>query len=1568
MPDEGRPGRRLGRARGPAPAWLRLAVICVLLVVVPVAVYLFAYQRHRVEQATIRNFRALDAASGRVVEVMTRLAGVVDGSSFGISPTMLDEVTERITGRRTGCVSDEGVGSASWRGRSDHIKSPEEFVAVRRPTAAQRLEFRYRRAVEILVHGNDRNAGATERLWNQLHCLIDTHRRYSKPVETIQVEVSPSPRVSLHSPSPPPIEHCGELRRPDCRRRFQTLLESKDCPDSTPSPRLNAGASGSMAATLVDCRPLHQRNRDIHRALESFHGSGAVLKAVDLFGIQSTAQLDQLMQQATGYLSRFFDSHLIADGGGRILFEAQAATSSRTEIEENRVATPAFSSHVDISELLRVDSSASPGARSGAGDESVGRVTLASARSFRGRSFVAMVRVQNIELRVFVHPFIMDGIDVSSPSEPTPGQGRPVSNSSARPTFYLVGTVDESEFQSAAIKLRLSLVIYATLLLLALLTLSPLLWFWTAGDRWFIGPLGLVGVCATPVFGVVLLVVLACAMVTNRVDGQVLDSAIEQVGDRMVKLFDQELRDEIRELQGRVPRLLARADSDARQRRRSEGQIHIWQTMLAGPERLSQLERTLYCDDEDRNLPYRPEFRDFNATLLDEYGRQLVCLSSGNLTRTPKLPLDFREYFKRPQAGALWYPPPADGQQPVECRIRAPHDKTSRIPCVVDRLHEPSKQPVSLADASNLTAGIAEVPYFLERIDSVVRADVMTILAVNTGRSDKPVATTRASLNALDRTVPPAHVDFAVIDRETGRTLFHSDDGLAMTTNFVEDVGGAPELRSLLRARARDTIDLVYAGIPIRAHVRPLREGMPWVLIVYRGHEVADRLTAVTTALSIFYTLACLILTVMLAVLVPLMIHWCRPDMLEGVAGSLGRVMGMSSRFRVAGASVAAALALLLFSPWLTLAPSLAANPWLPWNEWNAAGVWSPWRAFPFFAVYSTIAAVGFVVYCVLGMSDSTAGNRYGSGAMRRILVLATVIVCLAVVPVGLWFGHQRAALGVGVNQYLVDRTLESVARAREDYRLDRLDEFGAGEAGVGDRTLHWSREEQEPDESWLDTALRQVVGFSQLSNELMVYRALPRATTDEVASLYEAFSRTFGYNVPWPFPERQLGPLSATSLVWLLLIAILVVTVAYFVCAVCTIVRGRRGGVVELPAAKAVLCGLAKGDSAPGEPPRLFLLNRCPSDFDTLVEEFQARSPGALRRFSFARDVGAPPRVSGSSVPESSQSKPVYFFDDLEAVLEDSADGRVLFRELERLFKTTSSPILICSTVVPDYRYSDRFGPTDQWFHNHHGDGEERRSRWSHIARGFRSYVLHDGENGNGKGKGSNSPGDCGRTISTVAPGGPNTPNLLPADRRALDRVTEAMQAEVCTNPELHQVAVGVVAEVAAGLESGTMQAEEACALAVTKFRKCAASCFNDSWERSTHDERLQLYALARGGVVNSRRIATLSSLLNRGIVEVNDRTGVVRLRSSAFGEFIVEEIDHGKLNAWRKEGGGGGWRLIWPPLAIAAGLGLAFLAMANPEMRATLLAGLLGLLPAALPLFRGAQGSGSPGSTAAA
>ena len=235
-----------------------------------------------------------------------------------------------------------------------------------------------------------------------------------------------------------------------------------------------------------------------------------------------------------------------------------------------------------------------------------------------------------------------------------------------------------------------------------------------------------------------------------------------------------------------------------------------------------------------------------------------------------------------------------------------------------------------------------------------------------------------------------------------------------------------------------------------------------------------------------------------------------------------------------------------------------------------------------------------------------------------------------------------------------------------------------------------------------------------------------------------------------------------------------------------------------------------------------------------------------------------------------------LYVFDDLEKVLERSAEGRALFAELERKVDGKSS-VLVWSDVVHGYRYSERFGPVDAWFRRGSPDDADRRRRWERLAGRLDSYGLRR----------SNPP---------------------------------------CS-----------------GFDD-----------------------FERLWEQSTFDERLELHALARGGVAGSRRPtarATLSSLKSRGIVEV-DGMGVVKWPCKQFGkefsEFILRDADRQELAAWQSEGLGGLWRVIWPPVLIGAALVLAFLFLANPEMQSTLLA-LLGILPALLALFRGSGVSGS-------
>ena len=500
------------------------------------------------------------------------------------------------------------------------------------------------------------------------------------------------------------------------------------------------------------------------------------------------------------------------------------------------------------------------------------------------------------------------------------------------------------------------------------------------------------------------------------------------------------------------------------------------------------------------------------------------------------------------------------------------------------------------------------------------------------------------------------------------------------------------------------------------------------------------------------------------------------------------------------------------------------------------------------------------------------------------MLVVSLVIVFLGAAPAGLWFSHHRAALVVGLNHYLVDRTLESIDRAREEYRVERLREFGGGVAPRGDRTSmqpyveHVEHVEHaaripviDPMYARLLEMLRPVVGLSRLSNDLMVYRDLPLAPVVDVASLHDVFTRTFDYKIG-QWVRLHSGHVFPESLVWLLLAAALMGFIAH---SIRTIVTRRRGE----PMVDAKECLASKS----GRPLRAVVLLRNPENRDGFIEKSDFESKlidgvdcKCLRKHEWTgKRTDKQIEWKTTHGQCSDASKELYVFDDLEKVLERSAEGRALFAELERKVDG-KSPVLVWSDVVHDYRYSERFGPVDAWFRRGSPDDADRRRRWERLAGRLDPYVL-----------GISHP-------------------------------------------------------------------------------PCSVSEFERLWEQSTFDERLELHALARGGVAGSRRPTarvTLSSLKSRGIVEV-DGMGVVKWPCKQFGkefsEFVLRDADRQELAAWQKEGRGGLWRFIWPPVLIGAALVLAFLFLANPEMQSTLLA-LVGILPALLALFRGSGVSGS-------
>ena len=180
-----------------------------------------------------------------------------------------------------------------------------------------------------------------------------------------------------------------------------------------------------------------------------------------------------------------------------------------------------------------------------------------------------------------------------------------------------------------------------------------------------------------------------------------------------------------------------------------------------------------------------------------------------------------------------------------------------------------------------------------------------------------------------------------------------------------------------------------------------------------------------------------------------------------------------------------------------------------------------------------------------------------------------------------------------------------------------------------------------------------------------------------------------------------------------------------------------------------------------------------------------------------------------------------------------------------------------------------------------------------------------------------------------------------------------EAMLREARANPELLNLAASIVSKLATENEPNRNLA----LIAEQRFAAAAASHFHALWAASSREERLQLLSMARGGFSNPTQLAPLNCLANRGLIAMD---GVVRIRSEAFAQFIVTQLDHDSLLAWCQKGNGNIWKSIWPPILLLVVLTGAFFVSSTPEAFAPLaaiLAAGLGAVPVVSSLLTGFQ-----------
>ena len=792
-------------------------MLLVLLVLGAIAIYFFFYQAGRLEAATIRNFRALDAAADRVAKMLGDTLPKVIENTYYYSADVIEQI--ELSAPK---VSDD-TSDGSKKGRNCK---------------------------------NDTSAS----VWNQLENIY--HNQSENMPEHTKFKLLLRPKFALLPPYKFELSLSSEFEHlPRCKnnKQIKELLGSD--------------------LRIEDCRPLKARSFDLYNALKKRGIYDETISHLNRFGMRSTTNLNPYMSNATKHLSAYFDKYIITDGSGRAIFNSDDVDFDHSdEIQTPHRKAIAFTNHEDIYRLLRIEEA---------------RLTDAQQRPAPiGSSALKSLRVGDVDLSIFIHPFTIQGMPGGSKAisrkdekegDKSDGQGEGGSPNGKESTtsgsvFHIIGIVTSADLRQEAVRLELGRVVDATLLIFAGIALLPIVWFWTAGDRLVIGRwvpclLGTSGVLTLLFYTVMFL-----GHVTKNADEEILDKPLISVAQHMVQKFNAELKEGYTELREWNASIVPGNSGD------TLGEEFFCPT---DEDRSAHVGQKCGADDASGADGSRGnKIPVFSALFsLDSEGKQVKCQFNRRKSETPKLDLEFRPYFKKPYEGKSW---------------------------AVNSLFE--------LDGENND----RPPYFIDRIDSIIRGDKATVLSMpvsdkrpeckssqsNNNEADMPVVVAGSiRFESLELGVVPPTFAYAVVEKDTGRILFNSDDRREFVANFIRSVGNSyhvlasfehpTKAKDLLcgngssakdsakaescRTKAEDSpcknrastaerggnescqrkaevllydnktniIDLHYDGVPIRALVSELRPEIPWRLVVYRGYEIDSRLSAISSLMTI---------------------------------------------------------------------------------------------------------------------------------------------------------------------------------------------------------------------------------------------------------------------------------------------------------------------------------------------------------------------------------------------------------------------------------------------------------------------------------------------------------------------------------------------------------------------------------------------------------------------------------------------------------------------------------------------------------------------------------------------
>jgi hypothetical protein len=1550
--------------RGRLAATLRHALFAVVLVAFPLVVYFAFYREARVEQTKVRNFRALETAAKGLRDVIENLPAVVRHVPVGFSNEGLEQLEERA--RQESVRLDELHALLK---ENEETKEGEIPTAVAAEIDRQTHALGWRNPVPVLdVRCYREILGIRNIPRDYLHDLEAASGSKLFRVDGIAKAIPPP--TEMPPESAPAENRSAQKTPPDrpaedgCTLAAAALMagisgdktKGSGCNGTPVTRRLTVGARGAEVEA-IDCRSLSERSPQLHKALQD----GRLTQVLETYGVRVVADLRGLMRNVASNVAPLFDEFVIADAEGRVLYTADEESLS-SRLASHQRARLDFANQVDLETLI-------------AGKEQPGSSSLAEALEALGGTqsrkepeewsvYGVHTRLQSIEVadigfEAFVHPFAIEGLSYAPPNaksgeqaaedDDDPDKVEPVEtarNPSTR--LFMVGIVSKKALDGESLALRLATVSDALLVISMLFVSLSLVWLWTAGDRLVLGfehflMLIGAGMVATFVFTLFTL-----QLATRATDSAALDASLGIVSERLRGHFAIEVDKRIALLAGETAKMLSHGRTEAH----DKSVVDLEAGYACRPK-----DNTGWQERAPASPPYELAF------LLDAQGWQWQCLSYRGFD-TPPVKLAFREYFERPRRGPLWQLaslPSVSAGSP-----RTDEDRPAPTSYYMDRIFsilDGTTETVLSARPRELIARAAECrPPRNEHCEKLTQTAGELVSAVIIGR-----------FRSLEEAVLPPHVQFAVVDDATGKTLFHSVRSRALRTHFVRETGDDAALLALIGARNAGMVDVDYDGTPIRAYVTPLEDGLPWTLITYREFELEDTLGVMTVAATAICVLGQLVvIAVILLVLRFLLLRRL------SVSQALWRTRLLAS---ASSATTRWMLFVIAFAGCAVLARYLSGLPT------ELGGVAS---AVPF-------AALLTLVWAWWGGSEDDRGDEGGEvGRGALFTTVALLFATLAVLPTCGWFLHYRQLLTAAVADHLIDAADDEIVAKCERHRAyarryktafaldsgggnpspawkgifdrywlfasapangkarDRWDaQLCAGISQAEERRAsvmavlggHASGRGTSPGEDRVDVIIEKwFATFSPLAEDMAarIENTAPAPDGTAPGSLLETL---LGVG---PGEQARLGFLERLQIVAVVLLGLGLV---YFVAlSLVDRIFGAQSRLETLPGIEPD--AVPKKWRKTKRPLRACVIHQSEKGSRGVVMRLlQERFP-CVERAQWTKEKGLEWTPSSAAdwineedeppvtpPPGSEQTEPVvgpspdskevlYVVEGFEAFASHPDAGAALLDALERLVAERKS-VLLLTRIVPGYwlaRITDEAS---------NGDSVTSKAavttmRWSRVIGPLDTRRLASAEPTNAK------------ALFEQRSRRRDLDRLSDSEQDDYDRIRKTLMPEAIANPELFELAASVARKASLSPQRGSPVEN-----ALQRFTAAAAGHFQTIWATSTMEEQLQLYALARGGFANPTRTAVLSSLANRGLIESD---GLVRMKSVAFGDFIANDLIHDALLAWRDQGNGNTWRSIWPPVLLMVVLALAFFINSTPEALGpltTVLVGGLATLP---------------------